>query len=542
MLMARGKRMKNYLNVVVLTLIGQFALSTAFGQLLFLGPQFKSFGDSLNNAQTSDLYKNSLYLAEPLAQPAPGPSIPLAPSKLELLQKKLALDLEKTPEALWGVHVISLDRNEVLFSHNQMKFFRPASTMKVLTSTFALERLGADFQFSFTLHDLPEQNAEKHYLLHADGDPSLYEGKLDEFISSLAKFLDTDLDGSHLNAVNIHLDASAFSGDLYQPRWLLEDFGDCYGAAVASFQVHLNCEQGHLMFSKTGQPTFRSDRNLPLDQAYKIQYGVGLTQDSTEEKITFFSLPLSQMIFASGRAAAGKNYALAFPVPDPVAYFAEVLKQGLSKKLMALGHSGIKIDIAQDSSVIGSDLGAEVWTWESLALEDLVKVMLKESQNLFAETLLLRAGMTAGQVNVTRAQAIKALSTFLSSKGISTDSMGLEDGSGVSNFDYVRPSDLTTLLKTMWANPTLGPIFRDALPVAGVDGTLSNRMTSGPAYNNVQAKTGTLTRVSALTGHVTSADGEHLAFAFMANDYAGGASAARAIQDLMAQDLAGFKR
>ena len=534
--------MKNSSYFVVLTLVGQFVITSTFGQANFLGPHFKSVGDSIANSQGSDLYKNSLYLAEPLAQRAPSTSIPLAPSKVELLQKKLALDLEKTPEALWGVQVISLDRNETLFSHNQMKFFRPASTMKVLTSTFALERLGPDFQFTFTLHDLPEQNSVKHYLLHADGDPSLYEGKLDEFISSFAKFLDSDLQGSNFNAVNIHLDASAFSGDLYQPRWLLEDFGDCYGAAVASFQVHLNCEEGHLIFSKTGQPTFRSDRNLPLDQAYQIQYSVGLTQSSAEEKITFFSLPLSQMIFASGKAMVNKNYALAFPVPNPVAFFAEVLKQGLLKKMTALGHAGIKIDVAQDSSGTSVDDGPELWKWESLPLEDLVRVLLKESQNLFAETLLLRAGMNPGQASVTRPQAIKELTTFLTSKGIATDSMGLEDGSGVSNFDYIRPTDLTTLMKTMSANPTLGRIFKDALPIAGVDGTLSNRMTSGPAYNNVQAKTGTLTRVSALTGYVTSADGEHLAFAFMANDYAGGASTARAVQDAMAQDLASFRR
>ena len=84
-------------------------------------------------------------------------------------------------------------------------------------------------------------------------------------------------------------------------------------------------------------------------------------------------------------------------------------------------------------------------------------------------------------------------------------------------------------------------IFRDALPVAAVDGTLRSRMKETKAARNVQAKTGRLRYVDALSGYVTTAGGEQLAFSIMLNNYAGAANSGRDTIDALAIMLAEFK-
>jgi len=73
---------------------------------------------------------------------------------------------------------------------------------------------------------------------------------------------------------------------------------------------------------------------------------------------------------------------------------------------------------------------------------------------------------------------------------------------------------LTFMSKHRYAN-----VFRDALPIAGVDGTLRNRMRGTPAEKNVRAKTGSLSSAASLAGYVTTAAGEKLAFSIMVNNY-----------------------
>ena len=88
----------------------------------------------------------------------------------------------------------------------------------------------------------------------------------------------------------------------------------------------------------------------------------------------------------------------------------------------------------------------------------------------------------------------------------------------------------------------IGADFREALPIAGEDGTLANRMKDTAAMGNLRAKTGTLTGVSCLSGYVHTLDGEPLVFSIMINNFVGPASTARRAQDAIGVLLAGFSR
>ena len=97
---------------------------------------------------------------------------------------------------------------------------------------------------------------------------------------------------------------------------------------------------------------------------------------------------------------------------------------------------------------------------------------------------------------------------FLRQTGIAENEVALNDGSGLSRNDLISANATVQLLTYMSKHKYFAQ-FRDALPIAGVDGTLRTRMRGTPAEGNVRAKTGSLSSVASLSGYVTSAAGEH---------------------------------
>jgi D-alanyl-D-alanine carboxypeptidase/D-alanyl-D-alanine-endopeptidase (penicillin-binding protein 4) len=127
---------------------------------------------------------------------------------------------------------------------------------------------------------------------------------------------------------------------------------------------------------------------------------------------------------------------------------------------------------------------------------------------------------------------------FLRSAGISQNTAQLDEGSGLSRACLVTPGATVQLLTFMNTNRCRGA-FMDALPVAGVDGTLHNRFKGTVAAGNLRAKTGSLGGVNTLAGYVTTAGKEKLAFAIMLNNYRDENEGSAAI-DALALQLAEF--
>ena len=128
----------------------------------------------------------------------------------------------------------------------------------------------------------------------------------------------------------------------------------------------------------------------------------------------------------------------------------------------------------------------------------------------------------------------------MASWGVSPDAAQLIDGSGLSRRDAISPDALLAVLQRMY-DPTGNSPFMQALPIAGVDGSLSNRMKSTLATRNVRAKTGTMSNIRTLAGYVT-ADGEQMALVVMVNNFEGTGIQARTAVDAVATRVASFSR
>ncbi len=150
---------------------------------------------------------------------------------------------------------------------------------------------------------------------------------------------------------------------------------------------------------------------------------------------------------------------------------------------------------------------------------------LKPSQNLYTELILRTLGRAVppspGSPDTTRTSedaGLEIVRVFLKEAGVNTSGLALTDGSGLSRNDMITAEASVQLLTYMGRHRYAG-VFREALPIAGVDGTLRNRMKGTPAENNVRAKTGSLSSAASLAGYLTTAGGENLVFSIMVNNY-----------------------
>jgi D-alanyl-D-alanine carboxypeptidase/D-alanyl-D-alanine-endopeptidase (penicillin-binding protein 4) len=155
---------------------------------------------------------------------------------------------------------------------------------------------------------------------------------------------------------------------------------------------------------------------------------------------------------------------------------------------------------------------------------------LKPSDNFFAEMLLKRLAGTPG---TTRAGA-----QFAARYAATLDArVRMADGSGLSRGNAASPRSVGRLLDALLARPEF-PAFQVGLPIAGKDGTLHDRMRSGPARGRCRAKTGSLIGISALSGYCRARSGDTIVFSFLMNGV--NVTGARRLQDRMAQALAGY--
>lgn len=149
------------------------------------------------------------------------------------------------------------------------------------------------------------------------------------------------------------------------------------------------------------------------------------------------------------------------------------------------------------------------------SIDQILLPMMKKSDNLFAESLFYQIAAQSNRPFADYKRGTRAISQFLGRIGISSDTYQIADGSGLSLYNYLTPHLLVSALRYAYRHENIYRHLLPALPIAGEDGTLRHRMTSGAARGNVKAKTGTVEGVSSLAGYLTAPNGHTFCFAIM---------------------------
>ena len=230
-------------------------------------------------------------------------------------------------------------------------------------------------------------------------------------------------------------------------------------------------------------------------------------------------------------------------VSHPALLFTTMLRTALERRgVVVAGQTRtVNAQARADGHPLEVSSLVEIATRQSPPLSVIAAKTLKPSQNLYAELILRALGKAeaADPRKATAEAGIAAVQRFLAKAGVDPGKVSMLDGSGLSRANLVTADTTLQLLAYMNRHPA-GAVFREALPIAGVDGTLRTRMKGTPAQGNVRAKTGTLGTATSLSGYLFSAAGERLVFSLMINNPPQDANSHADFTDAIAVLLASF--
>ena len=440
-------------------------------------------------------------------------------------QQKFDLALQKLLEqpdyvnATFGIHVLNLSTGKTLYSWNSDKRMIPASTMKVITTATALEILGSDYHF-YTKVGYTGRISNKE--LNGDlaviggGDPSLgseyFQNDyfnphfLDIWAQKLKAAGITKIDG------DLVLDASFYDTEKIPPTWIWEDMGNYYGAGASALTVFDDLFR--ITFSspaKAGKLT-KIISIEPKIEGLEITNEV-LSSDLNRDEAYVLGSPLDKVRKITGTIPKNRK---SFTIKASVQHPEELLAEAFIRHLAL---AGIFITGKIRFEQVNSKKFQPVYIQESPPLKDIVKVLNHESVNLFAEHLLKQVAAVKNGVG-NRKAGIEIIRDFWKSKGIDTDALFMEDGSGLSHFNAVTPELFTEILDFMYNQSKNREAFISSLPKAG-DGTLSGFDKVLFPGKTLHAKSGSMTRVRCYTGYLTLDSGQTTAFSIMVNQFGG---------------------
>ena len=472
--------------------------------------------------------------------PAPlSPAVGSRPAALIQLQRDIdALVAAPALEhSYWGVLVMSLKTDDQLYSWNAHRLLMPASTMKIVTMAAAAERLGWDYTFETRLMAAGPIDGgvlDGDLVVVGSGDPSIIAsaGLFAEWADRLKAAGIRTISGRLVGNDNRFDDEGLGFG------WSWDDLAEGYSASIGALQYNENTVDATI--TPGPQPGAPATVVLtPAGSGIVLENRIQTAPAGTTATIGVRRRPGTTKLELRGSVPLGFTAPpRVVSVENPTLFFVTALRDALMAKGIEVRGPAVDIDDLTDAPTATS--AAPVITYRSPPLSELGSTLMKESQNLYAETLLktLDASPSGAAIEGGRA----ATKSVLQQWGIPPTELIQMDGSGLSRYDYLTANLLTGILAHIARNDKLRGPLEATLPIAGRDGTLAGRMKNTPAEGNARAKTGSMTNVRALAGYVTTADGEPLVFAILANNFDAPATPVTQTIDAIVVRLATFRR
>jgi len=440
--------------------------------------------------------------------------------------------------------VVNAETGEIIFEKDSKKLMHPASNTKIFTVSAALLYLGPEYTFKTkilidstrTLKDTLDGDI---YLV-GSGDPAFGLADLKIMIDVLF------YKGIRHIAGDIICDDYFFDDLQYGSGWMWDDQPYFGFSPMGALTINWNMLQVNAAPADTiGLPA--EIKLFPQTNYVQIN-----NQSETIDSLTFIELqndtslmykPFSVMrrwqtqenvIDVEGMILAKSNeIERQFNIVDPTFYFGTLFKEYCEQKGISIAgkiNRGVVPNKTKTLSVA-----------ESPSVAALIYEMNKRSDNLYAELLLKAVGAKVKGTPGSSEKGVDVINEMLTGWSVNPKDFKFVDGSGVSRYNLVNPDAIIELLLNMYNNFSVRHEFIASLPIAGIDGTLEDRMKNSAAFNKLHAKTGTLSGVTTLAGYTTTADDNILAFSIMMSHFTGSAKPLRDIQDKICDAISRLK-
>jgi len=460
-------------------------------------------------------------------------------------QPSLSQELDRLLSVEWlkyascGVVVRDMQTGETLYARDAERMLIPASCTKLITTAAALHLLGNDYRFRTQVWMRGRLDAQG--VLH--GDLILQGGGDATLTLSDLKALAQKVHAAGVRKVEglLLYDDSWLDAERYGFGWNIDDEPFGYQAQMSALCVERNAVRLYARpAEQVGEPA-RLRLDPPTDYLQVVNLTRTVERDSGGARLSATREHARNRLVASGTIPLGAEETLVgrYAVENPARFAATLFRDALREAGVAAPDriaplvSDWQLEGEALAEPQSKQMASSEWRMVAIHLSppmrEMVALINKPSDNLLAEIVLKAVGKEK-RGHGTTAAGLEAVREFLQGAGLEMGACHLVDGSGLSRMNAVSAENLVRLLLFMARSPH-AEAYGNSLPVFGIDGTLRNRLRDTPVQGNGSAKTGSLYRVSAIAGYLTTRSGRKLVFAILMNHYNAPASDARALQD-----------
>jgi len=444
-----------------------------------------------------------------IEEPPEEKPLPLTADVLALRDRIDSIIIGYSPRGFdYSLKVMSLDKPQVIYEHRQDEPLIPASNLKVITTAAAFHFFGPEYRFQtqFYLSGLSD------LYIKPSGDPTWNDAYKHQNLDSIFIAIADSLKKAQVKTINnIYIEQGTYDDYQIQNNWKQDNLTQAYSAKPSIVAFNDNCAQVLVKPTTPGQ--LAEVEIYPVNTGYEVVNNVYTTSNRRIQGLHFAPDTLSNFVQISGNIYSRSKFQYRhFAIPRPDLYALAVLREKFTE--FEIDYAGDFTYIQMDDRTFKKNKYKPLFTLESIRLKYIAHEVNKYSNNFTANQLFMHLGETKGHVWQTE----NIIKDWLVEAGIPIVNLKMYDGSGLSPFNRCTTNNLVNVLKAMHRKEYFED-YKQSFAISGVDGTIRRTLKTPTLTGKVNAKTGYILGARALSGYITTADDELLAFSFIANKY-----------------------